>query len=216
MAQRGKQGTIARSGALAGAGIFIDMTVYALIASLGFGALYAQTALAHTQSQATALAVGTLVLVAFAISFLAPPRFFQYTNADVAPVVLSQLMTRGGAATAIALATNLAVWLIAGRDSVALVEELYVYSLVVIFLFHGFGGVVASHVVYLQATKQYNSNQLAAILLLVTLLLLVLVLYFVAFDWAIARDAYVHLRDLTLITLVLLAYGRAIYLMAHH
>jgi hypothetical protein len=71
-------------------------------------------------------------------------------------------------------------------------------------------------VIYLQATRQYNSNQLAAILLLVTLLLLVLVLYFIAFDWAIPRDAYVHLRDLTMITLVLLAYGRAIYLMAHH
>lgn len=179
-------------------------------------ALYAQTALAHTQAPATALAVGALVLIAFAISFLAPPRIFRYTNAEAAPVVLSQLMARGGAATAITLATNIVVWLIVGRDSVALVEELYVYSLVVIFLFHGFGAVMASHVVYLQATRQYNSNQLAAILLLVTLLLLVLVLYFVAFDWAIARDAYVHLRDLTLITLVLLAYGRAIYLMAHH
>lgn len=192
------------------------MILYALIASLGFGALYAQTALAHAQSPTTALAVGALVLIVFAIAFLAPPRFFRYTNADVAPVVLSQLMARGVTATAFALATNIAVWLIVGRDNVALVEELYVYSLVAIFLFHGFGGVIASHVVYLQATRQYNSNQLAAILLLVTVLLLVLVLYFVAFDWAIARDAYVHLRDLTLITLVLLAYGRAIYLMAHH
>ena len=192
------------------------MILYALITSLGFGALCAQTALAHTQSPATALAVGALVLVAFLIAFLVPPRFFQYTNADVAPAVLSQLMARAIAAATITLATNVAVWLIVGRDSVALVEELYVYSLVAILLFHGFSGVIASHVVYLQATKQYNSNQLAAILLLVTLLLLVLVLYFIAFDWAIARDAYVHLRDLTMITLVLLAYGRAVYLMAHH
>ncbi|MDE3089589.1 MAG: hypothetical protein KGJ80_09460 [Chloroflexota bacterium] len=190
--------------------------LYAFIASLGFGGLYAQTALAHTQSPAIALAVGALVWVTFAIAFLVPPRIFRYTDADVAPVVLSRLMARGAAAAAITLATNVVVGLIVGRASVALVEELYVYSLVAIFLFHGFGGVLASHVVYLQATKQYNSNQLAAILLLVTLLLLVLVLYFVAFDWAIVRDAYVHLRDLTLITLVLLAYGRAVYLMAHH
>ena len=125
-------------------------------------------------------------------------------------------MARGAAAAAITLVTNVAVWLSIGRESVALIEELYVYSLVAILLFHGLGGVIAAHVVYLQATKQYNSNQLAAVLLLITLLLLVLVLYFIAFDWAIPRDAYIHLRDLTMITLVLLGYGRAIYLMAHH
>jgi hypothetical protein len=192
------------------------MILYALIASLGFGALYAQTAFSHTQSQATALAIGALVLIAFALAFLLPPRFFRYTNADVAPAVLSQLMARGVAAAVITLTTNVVVWVSVGRENVALVEELYVYSLVAIMLFHGLGGVIASHVMYLQVTRQYNSNQLAAILLLVTLLLLVLVLYFVAFDWAIPRDAYVHLRDLTMITLVLLAYGRAIYLMAHH
>ena len=190
--------------------------LYALITSLGFGALYAQTAFAHTQSTAIALAIAAWVLFAFAISFLVPPRCFRYTDTEVAPVVLSQLMSRGVAAAAIVLAANLVVWSVVGRTNVALVEELYVYSLVSIFLFHGFGGVIASHVVYLQATKQYNSNQLAAVLLLITLLLLVLILYFIAFDWAIARDAYIHLRDLTLITLVLLAYGRAIYRMAHH
>ena len=192
------------------------MILYALAASLGFGALYAQTAFEHGQSPTTAIVVGGLVLIAFAIAFLVPPRFFRYTNADVAPAVLSQLMARGVAAAGITLATNLVVWLSVGRESVALVEELYVYSLVAILLFHGLGGVIASHVIYLQATRQYNSNQLAAILLLVTLLLLVLVLYFVALDWAIPRDASIHLRDLTMITLVLLAYGRAIYLMAHH
>ncbi len=189
---------------------------YALITSLGFGALYAQTAFAHARSVPMALAVAAFAFGAFAISFLVPPRFFRYTHAEVAPVVLSQLMSRGVAAAASVLAMNLVVWFSVGQTSVALVEELYVYALVAIVLFHGFGGVMASHVVYLQATKQYNSNQLAAVLLLITLLLLVLILYFVAFDWAMARAASIHLRDLTLITLVLLAYGRAIYLMAHH
>jgi hypothetical protein len=192
------------------------MILYALFAALGFGALYVQTALAHTQSFATALAIGALMFAAFAISFLAPPRFARYTNADAAPVVMSRLMTRAGAAAALLLAANVVVWFVVGRESVAVLEELYAYVLVALFLFHGFGGVVASHVVYLQATKQYNSNQLAAILLISTILLLVLVLYLIAFDWAIARDAYIHRRDLTLITLVLLAYGRAVYLMAHH
>ena len=192
------------------------MILYALVASIGFGVLYAETALAHARSTPMALAVATFALVAFAISFLVPPRFFRYTHAEIAPIVLSRLMSRGVTAAAIVLMMNLVVWFFVGQTTVALVEELYAYSLVAIFLFHGFGGVIASHVVYLQATKQYNSNQLAAVLLLITLLLFVLILYFVAFDWAIARDAYIHLRDLTLITLVLLAYGRAVYLMAHH
>jgi uncharacterized membrane protein len=90
------------------------------------------------------------------------------------------------------------------------------YTLITVFIFYGFAGAIASHVVYLQQTKQYNSNQLVAVLALVTLLLFVLILYFVALDWAMARDAYVHLRDLTLITLILVGYGRAVYLMAHH
>jgi hypothetical protein len=30
------------------------------------------------------------------------------------------------------------------------------------------------------------------------------------------RDASIHVRDLTLVTLVLLGYGRAVYVMAHH
>jgi hypothetical protein len=198
-----------------GGWIFV-MMLYVLAASLGFGALYAQTTFAHTQSAPMALAVAAFVFVTFAMSFLVPPRFYRYTHADVAPTVLSQLMARAAAAAALVLVTNLVVWFLVGQTRVALVEELYVYSLLAIFLFHGFGGVVASHVVYLQATRQYNSNQLAAVLLLITLLLLMLMLYFVAFDWAIPREAYIHLRDLTLITLALLAYGRAIYLMAHH
>lgn len=192
------------------------MILYALISSLGLSVLYVETALAHARSTPMALVVACFAFVAFAISFLVPPRFFRYTHADVAPIVLSRLMSRGVTAAAIVLTMNLVVWFLVGQTSVALVEEVYAYSLVAIFLFHGFGGVIASHVVYLQVTKQYNSNQLAAVLLLITLLLFVLILYFVAFDWAIARDAYIHLRDLTLITLVLLAYGRAVYLMAHH
>ena len=192
------------------------MTLYALVVSAGFGGLYLETALAHTHSAAAAAVTGVLVAVLFAASFLLPPRFYRYENADVAPVVLSRLMSRGAWAAATVLVVNAAVWVELSPGNPAVVEELYVYSLAAILLFHGFGGVIASHVVYLQATKQYNSNQLAAVLLLVTLLLFVLVLYFVAFDWAIPRDTYIHQRDLTLLTLVLLGYGRAVYVMAHH
>ena len=191
------------------------MFLYAFFASLGFGVLYAETTLARTQSPATAWLFGAATFLAFLISFILPPRLYRYTNDDVAPRVMSQVITRAVVAALIVLALNVCVWFTLAGD-VSLLEELYVYSLVAILLFHGLGGSVASHVVYLQQTKQYNSNQLVAVLVLVTLILLVLVLYFVAFDWAMPRDAYIHVRDLTLVTLVLLGYGRAIYLMAHH
>ncbi len=192
------------------------MILYALLVSLGFGGLYVETALAHASTPSGALVVGAAAFVALLIAFLAPPGFFRYTTADLAPVVQTQVISRAIVASVIVIALNVGVWLVVAPNDMSLVEELYVYSLATILVFHGLGGVIASHVVYLQVTKQYNSNQLVAVLVLVTLLLLILTLYFIAFDWALPRDAYVHLRDLTLITLVLVAYGRAIYLMAHH
>ncbi len=189
--------------------------IYSALVSLGFGALYYQTALARTQSTDIAMFVAVLAFGAMLGALLVPPRVFRYTHADVAPTVMAQLMNRALVAAVVVIVLNVAVWLWIGRAA-SLVEELYMYALVALFLFHGFGGVVAPHAVYLQATKQYNSNQLAAILLLVTFILLILVLFFVALDWGTPKSDYIHLRDLTLITLVLAGYGRAVYLMAHH
>ena len=191
------------------------MFLYAICVSLGFGVLYVGTTLTRTQSPAMAWLFGAATFLAFLISFILPPRLFRYTNDDVAPRVMSQVITRAVVAALIVLALNVGGWVVLS-GGVPLLEEMYMYTLVAILLFHGFGGAVASHVVYLQQTKQYNSNQLVAVLVLVTLILLVLVLYFLVFDWAIPRDASIHLRDLTLLTLVLLGYGRAIFLMAHH
>ena len=191
------------------------MLWYAIFASLGFGVLYAETTFTRTHSLVTAATFGAGAGIAFLISFVVPSRSFRYTNDDVAPSVLRQVIARAIVAAGIVLALNACVWLVLA-DGVALLEELYVYALVAILLFHGLGGAVASQVVYLQQTKQYNSNQLAAVLVLVTLLLFVLILYCLAFDWAMPRDASIHVRDLTLVTLVLLGYGRAVYVMAHH
>jgi hypothetical protein len=191
------------------------MVLYALVASLGFGLLYAETAFARVPSLDGSAGYGAAACAAFLLAFLVPPRLFRYTNDDRAPRVMSQLIARAVVAALIVLALNVGVWFMLA-DGIRLLEELYVYALIALFLFHGFAGAVAAHVVYLQQTKQYNSNQLVAVLGLVTLILLVLTLYFIAFDWAIPRDAYIHLRDLTLVTLALLAYGRAVYLMAHH
>ena len=191
------------------------MFLYAFFVSLGFGTLYAETTFARTPSPATAGLFGAAAFLAFLISFILPPRLFHYTNDDSAPRAMNQVVARAVVAALIVLALNVWVWLALAGD-VSLLEELYVYSLVAILLFHGLGGAVASHIVYLQQTKQYNSNQLVAVLVLVTLILLVLVLYFLAFDWAMPRDAFIHVRDLALVTLVLLGYGRVIFLMAHH
>lgn len=192
------------------------MLFYSFVASFGFAALYFETALAHSQSSATAASIDAFIFITFAISFLAPPRLFRYSQADAAPRVMAQVMSRAIMASLIALSANVAVWLVLARGDIGLIEELYAYALVAILIFHGFGGAVASHIVYLQTTQQYNSNQLVAMLILVTMILLSLILYLIAFDWAIAREPYIHLRDLTLIALILLGYGHAIYLMAHH
>ncbi|HEX9074147.1 MAG TPA: hypothetical protein VF932_00125 [Anaerolineae bacterium] len=192
------------------------MIFYAVAVSLGFGGLYGGTAFAHTESPEAALTAGALAGIAFAVSFLMPPVFFRYSNGDTAPRVMSQVLGSAMTASLVVLAANAAVWVVVARPDIGLLEELYVYALIGILLFHGLGGAIASHVVYLQQTRQYNSNQLVAVLVLVTLILLVLILYFLAFDFAIPRDAYIHVRDLATITLVLIAYGRAIYRMAHH
>ncbi len=192
------------------------MLLYALVASLGFGLLYAQTAFAHTGLAGTAAAAGGLGFAALLISFLAPPRWFPYTHAEAAPRVMTQVITRAIVAAVIVVAASSMVWFMVAPGSISWLEELYAYALLALFLFHGFGGAMASHIVYLQATHQYNSNQLVAVLVTVTLLLFVLVLYFLTFDWAIPRDASIHLRDLIALSLVLLGYGRAVYLMAHH
>lgn len=191
------------------------MIPFSLVVSFSFGLLYAETAFAQTRAVVLAIVIGVVAFVAFLISFLVPPRIFKYTNDDPAPRVQTQVIMRAVVATAIVFVLNVVVWLVL-RRGVPLLEEMYMYTLVTVFIFHGFAGAIASHVVYLQQTKQYNSNQLVAVIAMVTLILLVLILYFVALDWAIERDAFIHLRDLTLVTLVLVGYGRAIYLMAHH
>ncbi len=192
------------------------MLLYAIVASLGFAACYALSALERTQSIPTATTTSAVGFVGLSISFITPPFLFRYSNTDPAPRVMSRVIARAITAALIVILVDVIAWGVIARAEVSLVEELYVYALVAIFLFHGFGGAIASHVVYLQQTKQYNSNQLVAILVTVTLILLVLLLYFLAFDFAIPRDPVIHVRDLIAVTLVLLGYGRAIYLMAHH
>lgn len=188
---------------------------YAIFASLGFGILYTETAFARVGTILPAAIVGGLAWAVFLKAFLLPPRIFRYTHDDAAPRVQTQVLNRALLGAAMILALNIVVWFALGA-SVGLLEELYGYSLVALLLFHGFAGAVASHVVYLQQTQQYNSNQLVAVIGLVTIVLFVLILFLLVLDWTSARDAYIHVRDLTLITLVFLGYGRAVYLMAHH
>ncbi len=189
--------------------------LYHLCAALGFAFLYAETGWGHSHSLEKAWLVGGLTFIAFLISFLAPRRFAHYTLEDSAPLVQTRVLDRAMMGTAIILGLNAIVWIILG-GSVPLLEELYGYTLMAVFLFHGFAGAMAAHIVYLQQTRQYNSNQLVAVIIFVTIVLLIIVLYLFALDWTALRDAYIHIRDLTWVSLILLGYGRAVYLMAHH
>lgn len=189
--------------------------VYNLVAAVGFAALYGETALARNPAAAGPVALFALLTTLFGLAV--PPLLSGYTNEDIAPFVLSQLTKRAALGTALVLLNSLVSWLLIGRpNEPALVGELYLYSLIGVLLFQGLGTVMTRHVMYLQQTHQYNSNQLAAVLLMITLLVFVLVLYFFSFDLSRPPEMHPYLRDLLAISLTLLGYGRAVYLMAHH
>lgn len=161
--------------------------------------------------------VFVVTFVLWLISYLLPPRLFAYSNELTAPTVLSQLMKR--AALSIALVVAAALFALGATGlwaSLPVVQEQYSFTLIGIILFHGFGGPFAYHVVYLQQTKQYNSNQLAAVLIAVSLMLFVLILFFLNLDFGTPRDAAVQIRDLLLLSTVLVGYGWTVYKVAHH
>ncbi len=189
--------------------------VYSLLAAALYAVLLGESARARTPE--TALVVVLIAFVGIWLSLDIPPRLFQYTNDDVAPAVLTRLMQRGALGSALMVGTMLLAWLIVGRlADPGLFGEFYLFAILGVFLFQGFGQVVTNHTMYLQQTHQYNSNQLFALLVAVTLLLLTLVLYFLAFDLARPPEFHAYFRNLIAITLTLLGYGRAVYLMAHH
>ena len=189
--------------------------LYAVVISVLFGLVYGEATAIRSPSAATLVIVLTVTL--WMVSYLLPPLLFRYRNEQAAPVVLSRLMSRAGIAvgcviltSAFALAAT-GLWL-----DLPFIEELFAFTLIGIVLFHGFGGPFAHHVVYLQQTGQYNSNQLAAVLIGLTLMLFVLALFFLNLDFGIARDAHVQRRDLLLLTTSLIGYGRTLYMVAHH
>lgn len=163
-----------------------------LMVSLGFGALYGYTASYHG---GPGLAVGLATAAIFAAAFLIPTRLFRYSRTDIAPVVMSQLGKRWLVATGLSLAAALLVALATpSKAPLQLAEELYMYSVVAILVFHGLAGLYADHIVYLQETKQYNSNQLLAITMLLVTLFIVLLLYFLSFDFTANREPAIYVR----------------------
>jgi hypothetical protein len=185
-----------------------------VLVSLGFGSLFGYTVAFHG-GPGTAVGVATAVI--FAVSFLVPGRLFRYATTDAAPLVLSQLGRRWLLAVVLSLAAAVLVaaatpW---GRP-LQLAEELYMYMVVAILVFHGLAGLYADHIVYLQVTKQYNSNQLLAITMLLVVVFIVLVLYFLSFDFAASRESYVYVRDLSVVTLALVGFGWHAFRIAHH
>ncbi len=189
--------------------------LYSLLVAILYGALLGESA--RVRAPEAILLVSLVAFVGVLLSLAVPPRLFSYTNADLAPKVLTQLMQRAALGSALMVGTIVLAWFIVGRfTDPGLLGELYLFALLGVFLFQGFGEVVTHHTMYLQQTHQYNSNQLFALLLGVTLLLFTLILYFLAFDLARPPELHAYLRDLVAITLTLTGHGRAVYLMAHH
>ncbi len=189
--------------------------VYAFLAAALYAVLLGESARARTPE--TVPVVMSITFVGILLSLVVPPLLFKYTNNDVAPTVLTRLMERGALGSALMVLTIGLGWLF--TQSVldpGLFGEMYLFALLGVFLFQGFDVVVTNHTLYLQQTHQYNSNQLFALLVAVTLLIFTLVLYFLGFDLARPPEFHAYLRDIVAITLTLVGYGRAVYLMAHH
>ncbi|MBI4671617.1 MAG: hypothetical protein HY741_08115 [Chloroflexi bacterium] len=189
--------------------------LYPLFIALLTGGLYAASAWAVNSN--LALFAGMVAGVLMFLAIYLPRHFFQYHLEDLAPTVLQRLMQRAVIGTGLVLAIPLLVLAMLGVwTNPVLLGELYVYALIGVFLFQGIGEVITNHVLYLQRTNQYNSNQLFAMLSGIALLIFVLILYFLAFDLAQPPQLHNYVRDLLAITLVLSGYGRAVFLMAHH
>jgi len=193
-------------------------TVHAIFSSLGLGVLYGELIWYHTGgSLLLALLGGGLVALGIFLAFVVPPRLFRYSNEMLAPAVLTRLAKRGVMAFAIVLLLGvIALALCWSRVSVPLIQELYAYTAITGLVFFALGEVYARHVVYLQATKQYNSDQLLIVTVALTTLMILLALYFLAFDALMPRDAHVHIRNLILITVVGYGYGWHLYQIGHH
>ncbi len=189
--------------------------IYAFLIALLYASLYATGAL--TVNPALAPIVAVIALIATFLSIYLPRKFFAYDLEDIAPTVLQKLMQRAAIGTIFVLALPvIALALLNAWSNPVLLGELFLYTLLGIFLFQGIGEVITNHVIYLQKTKQYNSNQLFAMLSGIALLFFVLILYFLAFDLAHPPDLNNYVRDMLAITLILGGYGRAVFLMAHH
>lgn len=189
--------------------------LYAVLIALLTASLYANSVVA-VNAALVPLAAG-LAAVATFVSIYVPRKFFAYQMEDIAPTVLQKLMQRAVIGTVLVLALPLSVLaLTGGWNNPEFLGELYVYTLIGIFLIQAIGEVITNHVLYLQRTHQYNSNQLFALLAGIALLLFVMILYFLAFDLAQPPDLHNYVRDMLAITLVLGGYGRAVFLMAHH
>jgi hypothetical protein len=185
-----------------------------VLVSLGFGALYGYTVSFHG---GPGIAVGLATAVIFAMAFLVPARLFRYDITNAAPLVLAQLGRRWLLALGLCLAAALLVAVATPWNRpLQLAEELYMYTVIAMVVFHGLAGLYADQIVYLQMTKQYNSNQLLAITMLLVVLFIVLTMYFLSFDFLANREPYVYVRDLALVTLAFTGFGWHAFRIAHH
>ena len=189
-----------------------------IIFSLGFGVLYWEMASGLGKGDSAPLVAG-LGVVAYLIAFFLPQIYFRFTLEDGASTVLAQLSRRFGIAAAITLVLNIivAVVLTQGVDNpVPTVMEAYSATVVGLLIFHAMGGMMAEQGNYLQRTKQYNTNQLFAVVVALSVLFVILTMYFLSFDLAVARAPRIYVRDMVFSTLAIVGFGWFVYRLAHH
>lgn len=189
--------------------------LYPVIVALLFSGLFVTSA--QPLYPHNLLLLGALVTFLCFASLYFPRHLIKYTFEDPAPNVLTKLMRRALFGSILLILAGVgALFLVNAWTNPVFLGEVYFYLLIGVLLLQVVGEVMTHHVIYLQRTHQYNSNQLFAMLAGIALLIFVLVLYFLAFDLAQPPNLHNYVRDLLAVTLVLGVYSRAVYLMAHH
>jgi len=194
------------------------MAAFAVISALGFGLLFAEIG-GYFAGPPTGYLLGGLSALCYLTAFLLPRLLIRYTIEESAPVVLHRVTLRFLLAVGVTLLPSIVSFIILVPGShrpVAPSMEISAITLMAVVLFHALGGLFADHANYLQQTHQYNSNQLLAILMLITVLFFTLALYLLTFDLVIPREPRIFLRDGLFGILALMGFGYFIYRLAHH
>lgn len=190
-----------------------------IVFSLGFGVIYAEMAAGAAGFEESVPIIGLIAVLAYLVAFFVPQALFRYTLKDVASTVLAQLSRRFFVAAAVTLALNIFIACVLAegkRAPVPIIMEVYSATLIGLIIFHALGGLMAEQGNYLQRTSQYNTNQLFSAVLGISVLFVLLLMYFLFFDLATARQPRIYVRDMIYSTQMVAGFLWFVYRLAHH